>query len=65
MHRAFDRGLISIADDLTVLVAADLLENESSHAIRPFAGQRLILPNEERYWPAPENLARHRERFWF
>jgi|JI10StandDraft_1071094.scaffolds.fasta_scaffold35049_5 putative restriction endonuclease len=65
MHRAFDRGLISIAPDHTVLVAADLLESASSHAIRPFAGQRLILPNDERYWPAPENLAQHRERWGY
>lgn len=65
MHRAFDRGLISIAEDHSVLVAADLLENASSHAIRPFAGKRLLLPQEKRHWPAPENLARHRERWGF
>jgi putative restriction endonuclease len=65
MHRAFDRGLISIADDLTVLVAADLRENESSHAIMPFAGKSLLLPAEREHWPAQENLSRHRERFGF
>lgn len=65
MHRAFDRGLISIADDLTVLVAADLRENESSYAIRPFAGKSMMLPTDKRHWPAPENLARHRERWGF
>jgi putative restriction endonuclease len=65
MHRAFDRGLISIAADHSVLVAPDLLESASSHAIRPFAGKRLMLPNEKRHWPAPENLARHRERWGY
>jgi putative restriction endonuclease len=65
MHRAFDRGLISIAADHSVLVTPDLLESASSHAIRPFAGKRLMLPNEKRCWPAPENLARHRERWGF
>jgi putative restriction endonuclease len=65
MHRAFDRGLISIGSDLTLLVANDLRESESSHAIRPFAGKRLMLPNEKRHWPAPENLAQHRERWGF
>jgi putative restriction endonuclease len=65
MHRAFDRGLISISDDLTVLVAADLRENESSHAITPFAGKPLLLPAEREHWPARENLSRHRERFGF
>jgi len=65
MHRAFDRGLISIGPDLTLLVANDLRESESSHAIRPYAGKPLLLPAEKRYWPAPENLARHRARFGF
>lgn len=65
MHRAFDRGLISIGPDLTLLVASDLRESESSHAIRPYAGKPLLLPAEKRYWPAPENLMRHRERWGF
>lgn len=65
MHRAFDRGLISIGPDLTLLVANDLRESESSHAIRPYAGKPLLLPAEKRYWPAPENLMRHRERWGF
>jgi len=63
MLRAFDRGLISIADDLTVLVAPDLRENESSHAIRPFVGKPLLLPKERQNWPALDNLAKHRERW--
>lgn len=63
MHRAFDRGLVGIASDMTVLVAADLRETESAYAIRPFAGRRLMLPVNERFHPAAENLAKHRERF--
>ncbi|MBK9276047.1 MAG: HNH endonuclease [Flavobacteriales bacterium] len=65
MHRAFDRGLISIAVDHTVLVARDLQETESIYAIRPFAGKPLLLPGDVRYRPAPEKLARHRERFGY
>ncbi len=65
MHRAFDRGLISITDDHTVLVTPDLSESNSTHAITPFAGKRLLLPSEKRYWPATENLAKHRERWGF
>jgi putative restriction endonuclease len=65
MHRAFDRGLISFTDDHTVLVARDLSESNSTHAITPFDGKRLLLPTEKRYWPAPENLAKHRERWGF
>jgi putative restriction endonuclease len=65
MHRAFDRGLISIAADLTVLVTARLQENESAHAIRPFVGKPLFLPMEPRYLPALENLAWHRGRWGY
>lgn len=65
MHRAFDRGLISIADDLTLLVTPDLRENDSAFAIRPFAGKQLLLPADQQHWPARENLSRHRERFGF
>jgi putative restriction endonuclease len=65
MHRAFDRGLISIAADYTVLVARDLQETDSTHAIRPFAGKPLLLPGDTHHRPAPEKLAQHRERFGY
>lgn len=65
MHRAFDRGLISIASDHTLLVASDLRENESVYAIRPFAGKPLLLPTDRAHWPAEGNLSRHRERWGF
>lgn len=65
MHRAFDRGLISISSDYRVLVATDLMEAESTHAIRPFEGRPLDLPALEAYHPAPENLENHRERWGY
>lgn len=65
MHRAFDRGLISIGSDYRVLVNKDLQEAESTHAIRPFEGKLLDLPKEAVHRPAPENLTRHRERWGF
>jgi len=65
MHRAFDRGLISVAADHTVLVSNELREADTAYAIRPFAGKRLILPQDEHHHPALENLAMHRARFGF
>ena len=65
LHRAFDRGLISIADNMTLLVTPDLRENDSAYAIRPFAGKQLLLPTDRQHWPAPQNVRRHRERFGF
>ena len=65
MHRAFDRGLISVAADHTVLVSPELKENDNAYAITPFAGHQLLLPKEQTHWPAPENLNKHRQRFGF
>lgn len=65
MHRAFDRGLISVAADHTVLVSNELREADTAYAIRPFAGKRLILPAHEQHHPALKNLAMHRARFGF
>jgi putative restriction endonuclease len=65
LHRAFDRGLVSVAADYAVLISPHVQENDSSHAIRPLAGRRLLLPAERRHWPAPDDLAQHRSRFGF
>ncbi|MCB0815075.1 MAG: HNH endonuclease [Flavobacteriales bacterium] len=65
MHRAFDRGLISIAADHTLLVSDHLKENDSTYGIRPFRGRPLYLPKDRKHWPDPDNLAKHRERFEF
>lgn len=65
LHRAFDRGLIAISSDLRVLVAHDLREADSAHAIRPLAGRPLHLPADPRHHPSRENLARHRARHGF
>lgn len=39
MHRAFDRGLISVAADHTLPVSLELRENDSAYGITPFAGK--------------------------
>lgn len=63
LHRAFDRGMIGIAEDYSVIVAKDLREAESAHALLPFRGQRLNLPYSREHWPGLKNLAEHRERW--
>lgn len=63
VHWMFDRGLISIADDLTILVS----ENKVSPDVR----QRLIapsgklqLPHNPRHHPHPDYLRFHRENIY-
>jgi putative restriction endonuclease len=65
LHRAFDRGLIAVEPDhLTVLVSKRMSEPVASvYSVRQFEGQSIHKPEEERWWPGRDNLARHLERF--
>jgi putative restriction endonuclease len=65
LHRAFDRGLISISDDYTILLNKNFIENQKSvFNISQFAGKQILLPSKELY-PCLENIAIHRKRFGF
>ncbi|PLL10993.1 HNH endonuclease [Tabrizicola sp. TH137] len=60
LHWMFDRGLISVAADGTVLVSRNKVPGEVvDRLIHP--GGRLLLPAEARYHPHPDNLRWHRE----
>ena len=67
LHRAFDHGLISLSDHYTILVKGKrtFTETDSPLNLRQFEGQEILLPAADRYYPALENLAWHRERFGF
>lgn len=60
LHWMFDRGLISVADDHTILVSRNKVPDEiSDRLIVP--SRRLVLPVDQRDWPHPDNLKWHRE----
>lgn len=59
LHRAFDRGLIRIGPDYAVAVSPRVAEGSVAYGIRAFAGRKILLPGEERWWPGRENLERH------
>jgi putative restriction endonuclease len=65
LHRAFDRGLISISSNHRVLVSDAFHEVAGDHGIRRFAGRELLLPNDKTYWPGQVNLEWHRGRFGY
>jgi putative restriction endonuclease len=66
LHRAFDRGLISISDDYTILVNKNFVENKNStFNFSQFEGQKLFLPFAEELYPALENLSFHRRKYKF
>lgn len=66
MHRAFDRGLISIDDNYKVIVSDIFMENYSHYSIKQYNKRELLLPNNEKFWPGIENLRKHRSSYnWF
>ncbi|WP_121353338.1 HNH endonuclease [Flavisolibacter nicotianae] len=64
LHRAFDRGLISLDAEYRVLVKP-FTEQENFYSIKQFAGRQILLPTNKNYFPAKENLAAHRLRHSF
>jgi putative restriction endonuclease len=61
-HWLFDRHLISVGEDLRLLVAHNQLPEQLRRTFLPTDG-RLHLPIDERLRPAAKFLAHHRERF--
>lgn len=61
LHRAFDRGLISIDDNYRVIVASNFIENsQSPYQIKIFDGKQLLLPDNQNLFPSLENIRRHK-----
>jgi putative restriction endonuclease len=66
LHRAFDRGLISISNDYTILINRNFVENQKSvFNISQFVGKQIFLPYAEELYPDLENIAVHRKKFGF
>ncbi len=63
LHRAFDRGLISIDDDYRVVISNKFKEETSNYGIGIFAGKQINLPANPKFYPSLENFGRHRGRF--
>lgn len=60
LHWMFDRGLISVANDMTILISGNKVPGDVvQRLIRP--ERRLQLPVDPRYCPHPANLRWHRE----
>lgn len=60
LHWMFDRGLLSVANDGSILVSRNKVPREVSDRLIVPSG-KLVLPEDRRHWPHPENLRWHRE----
>jgi putative restriction endonuclease len=64
LHRAFDRGLIGLNEEYCVIVKP-FHEGDNSYSIKQFQGRRISLPKQREFFPALNNLIKHRQRFNF
>jgi putative restriction endonuclease len=61
LHRAFDRGLVSIDDRYRILVSSHLIEDKNhTYSLSHLGGRQILLPLSEQYFPSQDNLAWHR-----
>lgn len=66
IHRAFDRGLLSISDNYRVLISKHFSEeSQSPFSIRQFEQKSIQLPEARQYCPDKSLLAWHRTNHGF
>lgn len=58
LHRAFDRGLLSVTPDYRVKISDSFIE-EGNYSLKQFANKKISLPINEKYWPNRESLEWH------
>ena len=61
LHRAFDRGLLTINEDYIVRISPSINESNSPYGITQFEGKRIDLPQELKLYPSTQNLSWHRK----
>lgn len=61
IHRAFDRGLITINSEYLIRVSPAIKENDSPFSLKQFDGKQIILPTNIHFYPSMENLDWHRK----
>ncbi len=65
MHRAFDRGLLSIDQDYRIIISSGVIEDaQHVHNIKQLEGKRINLPLGQQYYPSQDNMAWHRENIF-
>jgi len=63
IHRAFDRGLITIDENYKIIISNNFEEDHKNpFSIRKFENQQIILPSNNMYIPKKENLLWHNEK---
>lgn len=62
LHRAFDRGAISINNNYEIILSKSITENiESEYSFQKLEGKRILLPMNSLLYPSLESLTWHRK----
>lgn len=65
LHRAFDRGLVSIDQNYRIIVSNHIDEQaEHPYSLSKLRGKLILLPKDHRYYPSQENLGWHRNQIF-
>lgn len=64
LHRAFDRGLITINKDYIVSISPSVKENNSVFSLSQFNGKKIILPEKTSWFPSVESLLWHKKEIF-
>ncbi|MBI9056989.1 MAG: HNH endonuclease [Labilibaculum sp.] len=65
MHRAFDRGMLAITDDYTILIHKNVRDYSPSNGLIEFQNRPIFLPENEKFYPSISRLKEHRQKFCF
>lgn len=65
LHRAFDRGLVSLDNDYRIMISNHVTENENHfYSLKPLEGRKMRLPFGTQYYPSVANLEWHRKQIF-
>lgn len=61
LHRAFDRGLVSVDEEYRILVSTNIDEDTAHpYSLTGLEGKSIVLPKQSQYRPSQDNLGWHR-----
>jgi putative restriction endonuclease len=65
LHRAFDKGALSVDGEYRVIVSSTFVENDSSdYRLNALIGKSIRLPSDNHYQPDPAAFAWHRKHIF-
>ena len=65
IHRAFDRGMLAISDDYTILIHPNVRDHSPNNKLMSYQDTSIYLPKDEAFYPSTFRLQEHRKRFGF